>query len=63
MSDKLMSFRLNEFLHADFKLAAAYKRKTMAQILNDKIVEFVEKTLADMSEAQTKRQEKRKKMI
>jgi hypothetical protein len=56
MSEKLMSFRVDEFLKDEFKMAAAYRRKTMAQVLNDKIVEFVEETMALMDA-----QEKRKK--
>ena len=63
MSEKLMSFRVDEHLRDEFKLAAAFKRKTMAEILTGAVVKFVEKSLADMAEAQTKRQEKPRKMV
>lgn len=61
MSEKLMSFRVDEFLKDEFKMAAAYRRKTMAQVLNDKIVEFVEETMALMNDAQDKRKKTSRK--
>ena len=52
MSEKLVSFRVDEYLRDEFKLAAAYRRKTMAEILKSKIVEFVEESMEMMSKAQ-----------
>jgi hypothetical protein len=56
MSEKLISFRVDEFLRDEFKMAAAYRRKTMGEILKKQVVKFVAETMAQMNEAQAKRE-------
>ena len=56
MSEKLISFRVDEFLRDEFKMAAAYRRKTMAEILKQKVVKFVDETMEAMAQAQAKRE-------
>jgi hypothetical protein len=54
MSEKLISFRVDEFLRDEFKMAAAYRRKTMGEILKRQVVKFVAETMAQMENAQKK---------
>lgn len=56
MSEKLISFRVDEFLRDEFKMAAAYRRKTMGEILKQKVIKFVDETMAQMENAQAKRE-------
>lgn len=48
MAEKLMSFRIDQHLRDEFKLAAAFRRQKMGHVLQKAIVRYVEETLAEM---------------